>query len=185
MQCKHSASSTQNGWLIGISVIKTTIQNEFKDDARFTCRAKASETGKGKSFKIVFMFLILTFLCFFWLLLMKMSTNVASGNGLVIVTRVYREQDVSNRDAQPNEVVPPLPTLSGNCRRSAVPPQSGAVVQFIHLLEPVMKREQTTVGVSLISRSPSPPVFCSKFIHTTWQLHNSYCNAMGQTWLSK
>lgn len=107
-------------------------------------------------------------------LVVKMSTNVASGNGLVVVTHVYREQDLKG-DAPPNVAVPP--SLLGNGRQRAVPPQNGVthpfVAQFIHLLEPVM-RDQTTVGVSLSPVSTLVQMY-SKSTQpiSNWQLQNS------------
>ncbi|XP_062393937.1 membrane-spanning 4-domains subfamily A member 5-like [Sardina pilchardus] len=75
-----------------------------------------------------------------------MSTSVASGNGLVVVTHVYREDDVSKGDAPPNVVVPPVSPWLGNGAPRAVQPNNVAIAPFINVLEPLVRRDQTTVG---------------------------------------
>ncbi|XP_076135569.1 membrane-spanning 4-domains subfamily A member 4A-like [Alosa pseudoharengus] len=75
-----------------------------------------------------------------------MSTSVASGNGLVVVTHVYREEDASKGDAPPNVVVPPVSPWLGNGAPQAVQPRNGAITQFINVLEPFVRRDQRTLG---------------------------------------
>ncbi|XP_031432485.1 membrane-spanning 4-domains subfamily A member 15-like [Clupea harengus] len=77
---------------------------------------------------------------------MKMSTSVASGNGLVVVTHVYREQDALRGDAPPRVVFPPVSSVLHNGALRGAPPQDGAVVALFHLLETFVRRQKTTLG---------------------------------------
>ena len=79
-----------------------------------------------------------------------MSTSVASGNGLVVVTHVYREQDALRGDAPPRVVFPPVSSVLHNGALRGAPPQDGAVVALFHLLETFVRRQKTTLGVRLL-----------------------------------